>query len=71
MATKMLGSVLLSNVFIFTLLVVLKRTPYINAFTHWVVTEEGKIQAQVNVYYIQQIKLVYFLRVLISSMLFK
>ena len=52
MATKILGSVLLSNVFIFTLLVVLKRTPYINAFTHWVVTEEGKIQAQVKLYYI-------------------
>ena len=48
MAANVLNSILLSKVIILTLLVILKRTPYIDAFTHWVVTEEGKIQAQVK-----------------------
>ena len=48
MAATILSSLLFSKVTIFMFLVLLKRTPYINAFTHWVVTEEGKIQSQVN-----------------------
>ena len=46
--TKILGSVLFSKILVFIFLLVLKETPYIDAFTHWVVTEEGKIQAQVK-----------------------
>ena len=47
-ATKIVGSVLFSKILVFIFLLFLKETPYINAFTHWVVTEEGKIQAQVR-----------------------
>ena len=47
-ATKILGSVLFSKMLVFIFLLALKEMPYINAFTHWVVTEEGKIQAQVR-----------------------
>ena len=50
MEEKNLNSILSFKVFIFIVLLVCHSFPIINAFTHWVVTEEGKIEAQVSFY---------------------
>ena len=43
MAEKIRNSILSLKVIVFIVVLVCNALPAINAFTHWVVTEEGKI----------------------------